>query len=163
MLLNSVELKQMVVSLRVSELHVLLGYAGRNKHRCKYKLVTKVLHLLKAGCSPAVQMKIKELYSRGSPRKIMKPMDFSIPNIHSGSMSANLSPSTIPQLTYDGHPAPSSLLPVSLLGLQHELEFPHLTSALHPVHLDIKLQKLPFYDLLDELIKPNRIGIILEL
>lgn len=148
----------MVMSLRVSELQVLLGYAGRNKHGRKHELLTKALHLLKAGCSPAVQMKIKELYRRRFPQKIMTPADLSIPNVHSSPMPATLSPSTIPQLTYDGHPASSPLLPVSLLGPKHELELPHLTSALHPVHPDIKLQKLPFYDLLDELIKPTSLG-----
>lgn len=150
--------KQMVMSLRVSELQVLLGYAGRNKHGRKHELLTKALHLLKAGCSPAVQMKIKELYRRRFPQKIMTPADLSIPSVHSSPMPATLSPSTIPQLTYDGHPASSPLLPVSLLGPKHELELPHLTSALHPVHPDIKLQKLPFYDLLDELIKPTSLG-----
>lgn len=148
----------MVMSLRVSELQVLLGYAGRNKHGRKHELLTKALHLLKAGCSPAVQMKIKELYRRRFPQKIMTPADLSIPNVHSSPMPATLSPSTIPQLTYDGHPASSPLLPVSLLGPKHELELPHLPSALHPVHPDIKLQKLPFYDLLDELIKPTSLG-----
>lgn len=153
-----VSFKQMVMSLRVSELQVLLGYAGRNKHGRKHELLTKALHLLKAGCSPAVQMKIKELYRRRFPQKIMTPADLSIPSVHSSSMPAALSPSTIPQLSYDGHPATSPLLPVSLLGPKHELELPHLTSALHPVHPDIKLQKLPFYDLLDELIKPTSLG-----
>uniref|UniRef100_A0A8C4VS82 Protein inhibitor of activated STAT 1 n=1 Tax=Gopherus evgoodei TaxID=1825980 RepID=A0A8C4VS82_9SAUR len=148
----------MVMSLRVSELQVLLGYAGRNKHGRKHELLTKALHLLKAGCSPAVQMKIKELYRRRFPQKIMTPADLSLPSVHSTSMPATLSPSTIPQLTYDGHPATSPLLPVSLLGPKHELELPHLTSALHPVHPDIKLQKLPFYDLLDELIKPTSLA-----
>ncbi|XP_037767468.1 E3 SUMO-protein ligase PIAS1 isoform X2 [Chelonia mydas] len=149
---------QMVMSLRVSELQVLLGYAGRNKHGRKHELLTKALHLLKAGCSPAVQMKIKELYRRRFPQKIMTPADLSLPSVHSTSMPATLSPSTIPQLTYDGHPATSPLLPVSLLGPKHELELPHLTAALHPVHPDIKLQKLPFYDLLDELIKPTSLA-----
>uniref|UniRef100_A0A6I8NZ52 Protein inhibitor of activated STAT 1 n=1 Tax=Ornithorhynchus anatinus TaxID=9258 RepID=A0A6I8NZ52_ORNAN len=152
------ELKQMVMSLRVSELQVLLGYAGRNKHGRKHELLTKALHLLKAGCSPAVQMKIKELYRRRFPQKIMTPADLSIPNVHSSPMPATLSPSAIPQLAYDGHPATSPLLPVSLLGPKHELELPHLASALHPVHPDIKLQKLPFYDLLDELIKPTSLA-----
>ncbi|XP_010715911.1 E3 SUMO-protein ligase PIAS1 isoform X1 [Meleagris gallopavo] len=155
---DSAELKQMVMSLRVSELQVLLGYAGRNKHGRKHELLTKALHLLKAGCSPAVQMKIKELYRRRFPQKIMTPADLSLSSVHSSSMPATLSPSTIPQLSYDGHPATSPLLPVSLLGPKHELELPHLTSALHPVHPDIKLQKLPFYDLLDELIKPTSLA-----
>ncbi|KAG8145242.1 hypothetical protein E2320_013599 [Naja naja] len=148
----------MVMSLRVSELQVLLGYAGRNKHGRKHELLTKALHLLKAGCSPAVQMKIKELYRRRFPQKIITSADLSIPSVHSTSMSSPLSSSTIPQLAFDGPPATSPLLPVSLLGPKHELDLPHLTSALHPVHPDIKLQKLPFYDLLDELIKPTSLA-----
>uniref|UniRef100_A0A672Z060 Protein inhibitor of activated STAT, 1b n=1 Tax=Sphaeramia orbicularis TaxID=375764 RepID=A0A672Z060_9TELE len=104
----------MVMSLRVSELQVLLGYAGRNKHGRKHELLTKALHLLKAGCSPAVQMKIKELYRRRFPTKMVSPVDL--------------------------------------------LSLPHLPSALHPVHPDVKLQRLPFYDVLDELIKPTSLA-----
>ncbi|XP_058851453.1 E3 SUMO-protein ligase PIAS1-like isoform X1 [Acipenser ruthenus] len=157
---ESAELKQMVMSLRVSELQVLLGYAGRNKHGRKHELLTKALHLLKAGCSPAVQMKIKELYRRRFPNKMVTPADLSPLSVHStrASLSSGLSTSGIPQLTYDGHTATSTLLPVSLLGPKHELDLPHLTSALHPVHPDVKLQKLPFYDMLDELIKPTSLA-----
>ncbi|XP_036390906.1 E3 SUMO-protein ligase PIAS1-like isoform X1 [Megalops cyprinoides] len=145
----------MVMSLRVSELQVLLGYAGRNKHGRKHELLTKALHLLKAGCSPAVQMKIKELYRRRFPTKMVSPAELALPSMHSttGALPAGLT-----QLGYDGHGAPSPLLPVSLLGPKHELGLPHLPSALHPVHPDVKLQRLPFYDMLDELIKPTSLA-----
>lgn len=142
--------QQMVMSLRVSELQVLLGYAGRNKHGRKHELLTKALHLLKAGCSPAVQMKIKELYRRRFPTKMVSPV--ALPGVHSASSLSNL------QLGFDSHGSPSPLLPVSLLGPKHELSLPHLPSALHPVHPDVKLQRLPFYDVLDELIKPTSLG-----
>uniref|UniRef100_A0AAR2KJQ0 Protein inhibitor of activated STAT, 1b n=1 Tax=Pygocentrus nattereri TaxID=42514 RepID=A0AAR2KJQ0_PYGNA len=149
----------MVMSLRVSELQVLLGYAGRNKHGRKHELLTKALHLLKAGCSPAVQMKIKELYRRRFPTKMVSPTDLSLPGVHSttggghGGLAASLTP-----LGFDSHSTPSPLLPVSLLGPKHELGLPHLPSALHPVHPDVKLQRLPFYDVLDELIKPTSLA-----
>uniref|UniRef100_A0A8C5BZI7 Protein inhibitor of activated STAT 1 n=1 Tax=Gadus morhua TaxID=8049 RepID=A0A8C5BZI7_GADMO len=148
---ESAELKQMVMSLRVSELQVLLGYAGRNKHGRKHELLTKAIHLLKAGCSPAVQMKIKELYRRRFPTKMVSPLDLALPTVHS---STSL-PTGLTQLGFDSHGAPSPLLPVSLLGPKHELGLAHLPSALHPVHPDVKLQRLPFYDMLDELIKPT--------
>ncbi|KAK7152095.1 hypothetical protein R3I94_008433 [Phoxinus phoxinus] len=155
---ESAELKQMVMSLRVSELQVLLGYAGRNKHGRKHELLTKALHLLKAGCSPAVQMKIKELYRRRFPTKMVSPTDLSLPGIHSTSGGAHAGlPTSLTQLGFDGHGSPS-LLPVALLGPKHELGLPHLPSALHPVHPDVKLQRLPFYDLLDELIKPTSLA-----
>uniref|UniRef100_A0A8C9V124 Protein inhibitor of activated STAT 1 n=1 Tax=Scleropages formosus TaxID=113540 RepID=A0A8C9V124_SCLFO len=145
----------MVMSLRVSELQVLLGYAGRNKHGRKHELLTKALHLLKAGCSPAVQMKIKELYRRRFPTKMVSPADLALPSVHSAS---NALPAGLTQLAFDGHGAPSPLLPVSLLGPKHELSLPHLPSALNPVHPDVKLQRLPFYDMLDELIKPTSLA-----
>uniref|UniRef100_A0A7N8XA97 Protein inhibitor of activated STAT, 1b n=1 Tax=Mastacembelus armatus TaxID=205130 RepID=A0A7N8XA97_9TELE len=144
----------MVMSLRVSELQVLLGYAGRNKHGRKHELLTKALHLLKAGCSPAVQMKIKELYRRRFPTKMVSPVDLAVPGVHSASGL----PAGLAQLGFDGHGSPSPLLPVSLLGPKHELSLPHLPSALHPVHPDVKLQRLPFYDMLDELIKPTSLA-----
>ncbi|CAF98368.1 unnamed protein product, partial [Tetraodon nigroviridis] len=144
-------LQQMVMSLRVSELQVLLGYAGRNKHGRKHELLTKALHLLKAGCSPAVQMKIKELYRRRFPIKMVSPVDLTLPGVHSASSL----PAGLAQLGFDSHGSPSPLLPVSLLGPKHELSLSHLPSALHPVHPDVKLQRLPFYDVLDELIKPT--------
>lgn len=146
--------QQMVMSLRVSELQVLLGYAGRNKHGRKHELVTKALHLLKAGCSPAVQMKIKELYRRRFPIKMVSPVDLALPGVHSASSL----PAGLAQLGFDSHGSPSPLLPVSLLGPKHELSLPHLPSTLHPVHPDVKLQRLPFYDVLDELIKPTSLG-----
>uniref|UniRef100_A0AAX7T6I6 Protein inhibitor of activated STAT, 1b n=1 Tax=Astatotilapia calliptera TaxID=8154 RepID=A0AAX7T6I6_ASTCA len=144
----------MVMSLRVSELQVLLGYAGRNKHGRKHELLTKALHLLKAGCSPAVQMKIKELYRRRFPTKMVSPVDLALPGVHA---AASL-PTGLAQLGFDSHGSPSPLLPVSLLGPKHELSLPHLSSALHPVHPDVKLQRLSFYDVLDELIKPTSLA-----
>uniref|UniRef100_A0A4W4GVG3 Protein inhibitor of activated STAT, 1a n=1 Tax=Electrophorus electricus TaxID=8005 RepID=A0A4W4GVG3_ELEEL len=148
---------QMVMSLRVSELQVLLGYAGRNKHGRKHELLTKALHLLKAGCSPAVHMKIKELYRRRFPTKLVSPAELAgLPGVHPGAASL---PAGLTQLPYDGHGAPPSpLLPVSLLGPKHELGLAHLPAGLHPVHPDVKLQRLPFYDVLDELIKPTSLA-----
>uniref|UniRef100_A0A3B4A5N4 Uncharacterized protein n=1 Tax=Periophthalmus magnuspinnatus TaxID=409849 RepID=A0A3B4A5N4_9GOBI len=151
---ESAELKQMVMSLRVSELQVLLGYAGRNKHGRKHELLTKALHLLKAGCSAAVQMKIKELYRRRFPTKMVSPVDLALPGVHStSSLSSGLAQLASPLASA------SPLLPVSLLGPKHELSLPHLPHLPHlPVHPDVKLQRLPFYDLLDELIKPTSLA-----
>ncbi|XP_030621549.1 E3 SUMO-protein ligase PIAS1 isoform X2 [Chanos chanos] len=145
----------MVMSLRVSELQVLLGYAGRNKHGRKHELLTKALHLLKSGCSPAIQMKIKELYRRRFPTKMVSPAELALPGVHPAPGGL---PASLAQLGFDAHGAPSPLLPISLLGPKHELGLPHLPSALHPVHPDVKLQRLPFYDMLDELIKPTSLA-----
>uniref|UniRef100_A0A3P9NQK0 Protein inhibitor of activated STAT 1 n=1 Tax=Poecilia reticulata TaxID=8081 RepID=A0A3P9NQK0_POERE len=167
--------QQMVMSLRVSELQVLLGYAGRNKHGRKHELLTKALHLLKSGCSPAVHMKIKELYRRRFPAKMVSHPELALTGPHHpasvgvvGGGGAAL-PAGLTQLAYEGHaghggaPSPAALLPLSLLGPgKHELTAltHHLptSASLHPVHPDVKLQRLPFYDLLDELIKPTSLA-----
>uniref|UniRef100_A0A3P9LKN6 Protein inhibitor of activated STAT, 1a n=1 Tax=Oryzias latipes TaxID=8090 RepID=A0A3P9LKN6_ORYLA len=172
---ESAELKQMVMSLRVSELQVLLGYAGRNKHGRKHELLTKALHLLKSGCSPAVHMKIKELYRRRFPAKMVSHSELALPGPHHpasagvvGGGGAAL-PACMTQFAYEGHaghggaPSPAALLPLSLLGPgKHELTglAHHLpaSASLHPVHPDVKLQRLPFYDMLDELIKPTSLA-----
>ncbi|XP_027870960.1 E3 SUMO-protein ligase PIAS1-like [Xiphophorus couchianus] len=172
---ESADLKQMVMSLRVSELQVLLGYAGRNKHGRKHELLTKALHLLKSGCSPAVHMKIKELYRRRFPAKMVSHPELALTGPHHpasvgvvGGGGAAL-PAGLTQLAYEGHaghggaPSPAALLPLSLLGPgKHELTAltHHLPTSvsLHPVHPDVKLQRLPFYDLLDELIKPTSLA-----
>uniref|UniRef100_A0A8B9ZDJ9 Protein inhibitor of activated STAT 3 n=1 Tax=Buteo japonicus TaxID=224669 RepID=A0A8B9ZDJ9_9AVES len=141
----------MVMSFRVSELQVLLGFAGRNKSGRKHELLTKALQLLKSGCSPAVQMKIKELYRRRFPRKILTPSDLSMLHIQAGQL---------PSATASAAAAvPAALLPpVPVLGPKHETDVQHLSPPIHPVHPDVKMKRLPFYDVYDELIKPTTLA-----
>ncbi|XP_021928824.1 E3 SUMO-protein ligase PIAS2 isoform X2 [Zootermopsis nevadensis] len=54
-------LKNMVLSFRVSELQMLLGFAGRNKSGRKTELQARAVELLRLRSTP-VQMKIKDLY-----------------------------------------------------------------------------------------------------
>ncbi|XP_071478228.1 E3 SUMO-protein ligase PIAS2-like isoform X2 [Diadema antillarum] len=67
------DLKHMVMSFRVTELQVLLGYAGRNKSGRKHELQARALSLLKNNCSTPVQIKIKDLYRRRFPRRLVAP------------------------------------------------------------------------------------------
>ncbi|XP_057322493.1 uncharacterized protein LOC130665874 isoform X2 [Microplitis mediator] len=55
------ELENMVLSFRVSELQMLLGFAGRNKSGRKDELQTRALELLKLRSHHA-ELKIRELY-----------------------------------------------------------------------------------------------------
>ncbi|XP_039291267.1 E3 SUMO-protein ligase PIAS3-like [Nilaparvata lugens] len=55
------ELKNMVMTFRVSELQMLLGYAGRNKSGRKTELQARAVELLRLKSTP-IQLKIKELY-----------------------------------------------------------------------------------------------------
>lgn len=49
------------MTFRVSELQVLLGFAGRNKSGRKTELLERALSLLKYNSTP-VQLKIRELF-----------------------------------------------------------------------------------------------------
>ncbi|NXH09883.1 PIAS1 ligase, partial [Bucco capensis] len=150
----------MVMSFRVSELQVLLGFAGRNKSGRKHELLAKALQLLKAGCSPAVQMKIKELYQRRFPRKVLSPSDLSMLHIPPGQLPS----ATGCHLPYEHGSGASAAVPPllpppgPLLGPKREVEVQHLSSGIQPVHPDVKMKRLPFYDVYDELIKPTTLG-----
>ncbi|XP_015266290.1 PREDICTED: E3 SUMO-protein ligase PIAS3 [Gekko japonicus] len=162
---EAAELKHMVMSFRVSELQVLLGFAGRNKSGRKHELLTKALQLLKSGCSPAVQMKIKELYRRRFPRKILTPSDLSMLHLQTGQLpsATALTQGAMCHLPYNNGSVTSTvpagiLPPVPMLGPKHETDVPHLSPPIHPVHPDVKMRRLPFYDVYDELIKPTTLA-----
>jgi len=53
--------QNMVLSFRVSELQILLGFAGRNKSGIKTELQARAVELLQLRSTP-IQMKIKDLY-----------------------------------------------------------------------------------------------------
>ncbi|KAI6073008.1 E3 SUMO-protein ligase PIAS3 isoform X1 [Aix galericulata] len=157
----------MVLSFRVSELQVLLGFAGRNKSGRKHELLAKALQLLRSGCSPAVQMKIKELYRRRFPRKALAPSDLPGLQIPPGQLPAApaLPPSAAAAascpLPYErgAAPLPPALLPpLPPLGPKREADAQHLAPPAHPVHPDVTMRRLPFYDVYDELIKPTTLG-----
>ncbi|XP_059498908.1 E3 SUMO-protein ligase PIAS3-like isoform X2 [Stegostoma tigrinum] len=154
------ELRHMVMSFRVSELQVLLGFSGRNKTGRKHELLTKVLYMLKSGCSPAVHMKIKELYRRRFPRKSHTTMELPLLSVQNAvahpSASASLALGSNPQLHYSTSAASALvsplLSPLSMLTPKRELDLQHLSP---PVHPDVKMRRLPFYDIYDELTKPT--------
>uniref|UniRef100_A0A8B9BGE8 SAP domain-containing protein n=1 Tax=Anser brachyrhynchus TaxID=132585 RepID=A0A8B9BGE8_9AVES len=158
-------LGHMVLSFRVSELQVLLGFAGRNKSGRKHELLAKALQLLRSGCSPAVQMKIKELYRRRFPRKALAPSDLPVLHVPPGQLpaaaAAALPPNAACPLPYErgAAPLPAALLPpLPALGPKREADAPHLAPPAHPVHPDVTMRRLPFYDVYDELIKPTTLG-----
>ncbi|KFV07067.1 E3 SUMO-protein ligase PIAS2, partial [Tauraco erythrolophus] len=155
----------MISSFRVSELQVLLGFAGRNKSGRKHDLLMRALHLLKSGCSPAVQIKIRELYRRRYPRTIEALSDLSAikPTVY--NLDSSSSP-VEPDLAVAGiHPLPSTSVtpqspssPVGSVLLQDtkpHFEMQQPPPLIPPVHPDVQLKSLPFYDVLDVLLKPT--------
>ncbi|NXP29548.1 PIAS2 ligase, partial [Scytalopus superciliaris] len=157
----------MVSSFRVSELQVLLGFAGGNKSGQKHDLLMRALHLLKSGCSPAVQIKIQELYRRRYPRTIeglsdlsaIKPVFF---NFDSSScpVELDLPVDRIHPLSSSSVTPQSPSLPVSsvLQDTKPHIEMQQPSPPIPPVHPDVQLKSLPFYDVLDVLIKPTSLG-----
>ncbi|CAH1253303.1 E3 SUMO-protein ligase PIAS3-like isoform X3 [Branchiostoma lanceolatum] len=145
--MDAAELKHMIMTFRVSELQVLLGYAGRNKSGRKQDLMTRALGLVRNGCSLPIQLKIKELYRRRFPRRV------------------NMSPSQPSSLSHTSSNSNPTPLEAALTSISHQAEAQQLFSNhiqnsslpphLPPVHPDVTLRRLPFYDIIDELIKPT--------
>ncbi|XP_078273946.1 E3 SUMO-protein ligase PIAS2 isoform X1 [Rhinoraja longicauda] len=158
------ELRNMVSSFRVSELQVLLGFAGRNKSGRKHELLVRALHLLKSGCSPAVQIKIKELYRRRFPRTIesladlsaIKSSVFSLDNnlATDSELGSGIAPSSS-STSATAQPSSPLVSPVMLHETKPNIEMQEASPSIHPVHPDVQLKSIPFYDVLDVLIKPT--------
>ncbi|XP_056399309.1 E3 SUMO-protein ligase PIAS2 isoform X2 [Hyla sarda] len=156
--------KNMVSSFRVSELQVLLGFAGRNKSGRKHDLLMRALHLLKNGCSPAVQIKIKELYRRRFPRTLdtvpgLSSIRSNIFNLDSNSsVDSDLAVAgihSLPSTSVAPHSPASPLGTVLLQDTKPHFDLQQLSPPIPPVHPDVHLRSLPFYDVLDVLIKPT--------
>ncbi|XP_026106197.1 E3 SUMO-protein ligase PIAS2 isoform X5 [Carassius auratus] len=157
----------MVSSFRVSELQVLLGFAGRNKSGRKHELLLRALQLLRSGCSPAVQIKIKELYRRRYPRTFdglrdLSALKSSIKSYFQIDSGETVVSSDLPLQT--GH---SDFLQQQHLvscdsPVLHEskpmMNLQQPASLMAPVHPDVQMKSLPFYDVLDVLIKPSSLG-----
>ncbi|XP_078730849.1 E3 SUMO-protein ligase PIAS2-like isoform X2 [Lampetra fluviatilis] len=168
---DTAELKHMVMSFRVSELQVLLGYIGRSRTGRKHELMTTALQVLKSGCSAAVQIKIRELYQviirkRRYPGKAMSPSEFatvvdssppprpqtlSSPTAllyHHSASSSQPPAAKIP-------PAASGPIPLLSVRAKQDADMSHRSPPRLPAPPDVRLTKLPFYDVLDEIMKPT--------
>ncbi|XP_060825864.1 E3 SUMO-protein ligase PIAS1 isoform X2 [Bombus pascuorum] len=190
----------MILSFRVSELQMLLGFAGRNKSGRKNELQARALELLRLRSHP-IQLKIRELYksiqadqlaahqmygqtgSSGEPqidqnmhsrnyyttRQAISQQQQSqssvssgkdLPPAHQASLPqaprtnpvyqstgyANVTPQQTTSAAYNPYPYAPKVLP-SPLQIQPRNQY--------PVHPDVRLRKLPFFDLLAELLKPS--------
>ncbi|KAL2091762.1 hypothetical protein ACEWY4_011560 [Coilia grayii] len=150
----------MVSSFRVSELQVLLGFAGQNKSGRKHNLLLRALHLLRSGCSLAVQLKVKELYKQRYSRAIESLPDLAafksnLQNYFETEAEAgatDLSGSVHLDLVHLG--PDSSLFPEAKPRMNMQQSGP----LMPPVHPDVQMRSLPFYDVLDVLIKPSSLG-----
>ncbi|TRZ08471.1 hypothetical protein HGM15179_018641, partial [Zosterops borbonicus] len=145
-----VEAKNMVMSFRVSDLQMLLGFVGRSKSGLKHELVTRALQLVQFDCSPEVFKKIKELYETRYNKKSSEvaPTAHRAETValHSSYERGSAVPRTLPAASID-YPA---LYGKYLNGLGR---LPPKV-ATKP---EVRLVKLPFYTTLDELLKPTEL------
>lgn len=125
------------MSFRVSELQVLLGYAGRNKTGRKTELLNRALQLVSRGASVPIQIKIRELYKRKAPVPGKGP--------DGDTVGLKSEPS--------GYRGP---LDFGASILSHESS--HSSASSIPHHPDVIFKVLPFYDLITELMKPTSLA-----
>nr|DBA28480.1 TPA: hypothetical protein GDO54_008834 [Pyxicephalus adspersus] len=149
----------MVMSFRVSDLQMLLGYVGRSKSGLKHELVTRALQLVQFDCSPEVFKKIKELYET---RYSKKPNDL-VPTAAAQLPPSHRSPdSLLIHSSFDhGTTAPRTTLSQPNMDYQ-SVYAKHVNglSRIPPKAMskpEVRLVKLPFYDVVDELLKPTEL------
>lgn len=124
----------MLKTFRVAELQELLGYANRSKSGRKHQLLGRALEMLKCDPGVNVRSKIRELYGNRYPRRLYVPRFQPTGTFSSvGEPSRNIT--ILPSSLTENTPSPSL-----------------------PVHPDVKLRPLPFYDFKDVLVRPNTLG-----
>ncbi|XP_018394311.1 PREDICTED: E3 SUMO-protein ligase PIAS1 isoform X1 [Cyphomyrmex costatus] len=201
---DSEELESMVLSFRVSELQMLLGFAGRNKSGRKNELQARALELLRLRSHPAIRLKIRELYKTiqadqmathqmygqtgnssepqidqnmhnrnyYSTRQAISQQQQQQASISAGKeltpahqASLPQAPRTNPVYQSAGYtsvapqrttntaysPYQQSVYPAKVLPSPLQIQ----PTSQYPVHPDVRLKKLPFFDLLSELLKPS--------
>jgi len=170
-------LREMILSLRVPDLQLLLGFAGRNKQGKKNELQSRALDLVKIRSTP-LQSKIRELYKssqQSQGEEMMTPY---------GMIGANGQPINPNGLGYNNL---SQLMGLgnAYAGIQQQSlqgrnpyssgygsthggglpggHHPSMYNQAYPVsagprsmplHPDVKLKRLPFYDIHAELLRP---------
>ncbi|XP_029164268.1 E3 SUMO-protein ligase PIAS3 isoform X2 [Nylanderia fulva] len=196
----------MVLSFRVSELQMLLGFAGRNKSGRKNELQARALELLRLRSHPAIRLKIRELYKTiqadqmaahqmygqtGSTSEPQIDQNMHNRNYYStrqaisqqqqqqASISAGKELTPAHQASIPQQPRAKQLVgpttgaqlwdtsvasqrTASAAYNPYQYQTKVLPTPLHiqptsqyPIHPDVRLKRLPFFDLLSELLKPS--------
>ncbi|XP_078054321.1 E3 SUMO-protein ligase PIAS4-like isoform X2 [Mustelus asterias] len=125
--------RNMILGFRVSELQVLLGFAGRNKSGLKHELVSRALQLVRNNCSSEILKKIQDLHAH---RYSTRP--------------TNTQCQQLP-------PAPTFPLHSSEAALNARTSVPICHTGKTDTKSNVRLTKLPFYEILDDLMKPTEL------
>ncbi|KAF4531241.1 hypothetical protein B566_EDAN018358 [Ephemera danica] len=161
----------MVMTFRVSELQMLLGFAGRNKTGRKTDLQARALELIRIRSS-TIPNKIRELYRTIQQANATQAAASSSPVLPPSPVESTMQRTPYNQPSYNTAQqmtrSSAASVPVYGQGMYHQyqprLPVPSVPPATsrhqqhYPVHPDVKLKRLPFYDILGELIKPSTLG-----
>lgn len=144
--------QNMMMSFRVSDLQMLLGFVGRSKSGLKHELVTRALQLVQFDCSPELFKKIKELYETRYAKKSSEP----VPQPH-----RPLDPLTM-HSTYD-RAGTVPRTPLTGPNIDYPVLYGKYLNGLgrlpaKTLKPEVRLVKLPFFNMLDELLKPTELG-----
>uniref|UniRef100_A0A8C5P742 E3 SUMO-protein ligase PIAS4 n=1 Tax=Leptobrachium leishanense TaxID=445787 RepID=A0A8C5P742_9ANUR len=152
-----VEAKNMVMSFHVSDLQMLLGYVSLSKSGLKPELMAQALQLVQFDCSPEVFKKIKALNETRFAKKGPEAVASAPGNLPVQSRSPELP--FIPSYDHGASGSRTSLSP--------NFDYPSLygkhvngLSRIPPKVMsksEVCLVKLPFYDVVDELLKPTEL------
>jgi len=158
-------LKNMVMNFRVSELTMLLSFAGRSRSGRKTELQLRSLELIKMRSS-TINAKIRELYRSiqqqtmvGGQATVEPPPSY-LSSTRSGSVSQQLSPSKnystadVERASLQGrNPFTSG---ISFPGsFSSKPSSSSSSQSTFPIHPDVKLKRLPFFDNAAELLRPS--------
>ncbi|XP_007899274.1 E3 SUMO-protein ligase PIAS4 isoform X2 [Callorhinchus milii] len=125
--------KNMILGFRVSELQVLLGFAGRNKSGLKHELVSRALQLVRTNWTPEVFEKIQELHV-----------------IRHSSRTMNTSyHQVVTAPTFPLHSSEAALNARTSVTICH--------TGKDDAKSRLRLTNLPFYEILDEVMKPTNL------
>lgn len=177
------KLKSQVMSFRVAELQMLLGFAQKSRSGKKHELQTRAINLLQKGnLTLAVQNKIRELHqqrfaytnsdSQGSDTSCYGSSSAS--KVSSSSLSnglplppgastrgapqnaANMLNSSLPSDYYSSMPRGLGAFDFSASSPSNSKSYISSmpTPMPYPVLADVKFKILPFFDILGDLLKP---------
>ncbi|XP_073973635.1 E3 SUMO-protein ligase Su(var)2-10 isoform X3 [Rhodnius prolixus] len=172
-------LQNMLLTFRVSELQMLLGYAGQNKTGRKTELQARALELLTKSTSAQarqIHSKIRELYkSIQQGGSVMQGSSSGVPptslemtlDNRSSVLTSNLTP--IPRGISAAPPPPppasSQIFIPPTMSTRNNVygglyayppKIPQPPPPpVYPIQPDVRFKRLPFYEIMGELLKPS--------
>ncbi|XP_066917300.1 E3 SUMO-protein ligase PIAS2-like isoform X2 [Clytia hemisphaerica] len=166
--MKSEELKNILMTFRIADLQSLLTNCGRSRSGRKHELLGRALSLLKTNDSTRVQVKKKilEIHNQRFPSSRQMPPNATMhhnsyqqhqpsyasynSDKHEDSYSMHRSSSSYKHSSQNALSSSSSQKGSSSSGNNYSTS----TSSM-PIHLDVKFIDLPFYNVIDVLVKPT--------